>query len=107
LRYPANVLTKTFGAKKMNYEYDPRTEAVARAIAKTQGWDFTDDAYCVLQQPARRAMDFWVMAVAAIKAADFHDWDATEEDIAAKEQTERMTLACAIARTEAGVFDEN
>jgi hypothetical protein len=27
--------------------------------------------------------------------------------IAAKEQSKRMALACAIARTEAGVFDEN
>jgi hypothetical protein len=64
----------------MGYEYDPRIEAAARAIAKTQGWDLRDDAYCVLQRPSRRAMDFWEMAVAAVEAADSHDWDAFDED---------------------------
>jgi hypothetical protein len=64
----------------MNYQYDPRIEAAARAIAKTQGWDLRDDAYCVFQQPSRRAMDFWVMAAAAVAAADSQSRDAFDED---------------------------
>jgi hypothetical protein len=44
-----------------------------------------------------------------ILSQDGAKWLVVKADttIVAKEQSERMALACAIARTEAGVFDEN
>jgi hypothetical protein len=57
----------------MTYTYDQRTEAVARAIAKAQGWDLGDDAYSVIQTPGPRALEFWNMAVAAIQASESTD----------------------------------
>jgi hypothetical protein len=57
----------------MSYTYDSRTEAVARAIAKAKGWDLGDDAYCTIQTPGPRALEYWNMAVAAIQASESAD----------------------------------
>jgi hypothetical protein len=56
------------------YHYDPTVEKVAKAIAKSQGWDIT---YSVLTQPNNRAAEFWRMAVAAIEAMTAADSEST------------------------------
>jgi hypothetical protein len=57
----------------MDYAYDPRIEAVARAIAKTQGWNPGDDACSSIQIPERKLLEYWIMAVAAINAYEAAD----------------------------------
>jgi hypothetical protein len=57
----------------LNYAYDPRIEAVARAIAKTQGWNLGDNAYSAIQIPERKLLEYWIMAVAAINAYESAD----------------------------------
>jgi hypothetical protein len=62
----------------MTYTYDPRTEAVAGAIAKAQGWDLGDDAYSVIQTPGPRSLEYWNMALAAIQASESEDLGIAE-----------------------------
>jgi hypothetical protein len=50
------------------YNWSPGTEAAARAIAKTDGWDFHEDAYSAIAIPVGRPWHYWCRAVAAIEA---------------------------------------
>ena len=52
----------------MTYEYCPRIEAAARAIAKSQGFALGEGAYSIFELPVAREWQYWLMAVAAIEA---------------------------------------
>lgn len=50
------------------YKWSREVEAVARAIAAADGWQFTDDTYSLFATPVGRPWHYWCHAVAAIDA---------------------------------------
>jgi hypothetical protein len=52
----------------IDYEYSPRTEAVACALASIDGYRLGPEAYSVIAIPEGRAAAYWCRAVAAISA---------------------------------------
>jgi hypothetical protein len=50
------------------YRWSSEVEAVARAIAGTDGWKLDDDVYSPIAVPVGRAWHYWCCAVAAIGA---------------------------------------
>ena len=49
------------------YYYDPELIAIALALAKQDGWNWTDEAYSVITSPNVRPMYYWRMALVAIE----------------------------------------
>lgn len=52
----------------IEYEWDPRIEAAARAIAYVDGYDLGENAFPAIALPTGRAAAYWCRAVAAISA---------------------------------------
>jgi hypothetical protein len=50
----------------ISHEYDPRTEEIARALAKADGYPLAPEAYGPAVMPSGQAAAYWCRAVAAI-----------------------------------------